>query len=76
MKIIRNKGDDLEAMLKTLKIGDDPIYDSATNYEIVRVPNGFIYKNEYCGLVFVPEDKVGTIRNSVAKTEPKNTVTK
>ena len=78
MKVIRNKGEDLEALLREQKIGDDVIYDSVSNYEIVRVPNGYIYRNEYCGLVFVPEfaDKVGAIKNSVAKTEPKKTITK
>ena len=78
MKKIRKEGENLEEMLKELKIGDCPILDSATGYEIVKVPNGYIYKNEYIGMVFVPDSKetVGTIKNSVAKTEPKKTVTK
>ena len=77
MKKIRKEGENLEEMLKELKIGDCPILDSATGYEIVKVPNGYIYKNEYIGMVFVPEvEAVGTIKNSVAKTEPKKTVTK
>lgn len=77
MKKIRKEGENLEEMLKELKIGDFPILDSATGYEIVKVPNGYIYKNEYIGMVFVPEvEAVGTIKNSVAKTEPKKTVTK
>ena len=81
MKKIRKEGENLEEMLKELKIGDCPILDSATGYEIVKVPNGYIYKNEYIGMVFVPEKRaeveaVGTIKNSVAKTEPKKTVTK
>ena len=54
-------------MLGELKIGDEPIFDSVTNYEISKVPGGYIYKNEYCGMVYVPE---------VAKTEPKRMVTK
>ena len=81
MKKIRKEGENLEEMLKELKIGDCPILDSATGYEITKVPNGYIYKNEYIGMVFVPEkqaeaEAVGTIKNSVAKTEPKKAVTK
>lgn len=77
MKKIRKEGENLEEMLKELKIGDCPILDSATGYEITKCPNGYIYKNEYIGMVFVPEvESVGTIKNSVAKTEPKKTVTK
>lgn len=80
MKKLRNKGDDLGEMLRELKIGDEPIFDSVTNYEITRCPGGYIYKNEYAGMVFVPDaplgDRVGTIRGSIAKTEPKRTVTK
>ena len=78
MKKIRKEGENLEEMLKELKIGDCPILDSATGYEITRVVGGFIYKNEYIGMVYVPDSKeaVGTIKNSVAKTEPKKTVTK
>lgn len=55
MKRIRNKEDDLKAMLKELKIGDVPVFDTVSNYEITRVPGGYIYKNEYVGMVFVPE---------------------
>ena len=78
MKKIRKEGENLEEMLKELKIGDCPILDSATGYEITKCPNGYIYKNEYIGMVFVPEnvEAVGTIKNSIAKTEPKKTVTK
>lgn len=81
MKKIRKEGENLEEMLKELKIGDCPILDSATGYEIVKVPNGYIYKNEYIGMVFVPEKRaeveaVGTTKNSIAKTEPKKAVTK
>lgn len=78
MKKIRKEGENLEEMLKELKVGDCPILDSATGYEITRVVGGFIYKNEYIGMVFVPDapETVGTIKNSVAKAEPKKTVTK
>lgn len=78
MKRLRNKGEDLAEMLQGLKIGDEPIFDTVTNFEITRVPGGYIYKNEYVGLCFVPEVSagVGAIKNSVAKTEPKKMVTK
>ena len=80
MKKIRKEGENLEEMLKELKIGDCPILDSATGYEITKCPNGYIYKNEYIGMTFVPDspqkENVGTIKHSVSKTEPKKTVTK
>ena len=87
MKRIRKENEDLEEMLRELKIGDSPIFDNATTYEITKVPNGFIYKQEYVGMVFVPdfpmicekpsaEPKVGEIKNSVTKASPKKAVTK
>ena len=79
MKTIRNKTDDLEDILNGKKVGDAPVYDTVTNFEITRVPGGFIYKNEYVGMCFVPDAQkatVGAIKNSVAKAEPKKTVTK
>jgi hypothetical protein len=84
MKTIRNKNEDLSEMLGELKIGDQPIFDAVSNYEITRVPGGFIYKNEYAGLCFVPEvKKVEPIKNSVVKEpaivtkdKPKKTVEK
>lgn len=76
-RILRKSDEDLEEMLKELKIGQT-ILDSETGYDICKVPNGYIYKNEYIGMVFVPEnvEAVGSIKNSIAKTEPKKTVTK
>lgn len=56
MKQIRKANEDLESKIAELKIGDAPIFDSVTGYEIVKVPGGYIYKNEYAGLVFVPEE--------------------
>ena len=78
MKRIRNKGEDLAEMLAEMKIGDEPIFDAVNSYEITRCPGGFIYKNEYAGLCFVPEANmgVGVIKHSVAKTDPKKMVTK
>lgn len=79
------KGKELEQKLREMKIGDNPVFDSGSMYEITKVPNGFIYRKEYEGLVFVPDfaektepkaDKVGNIKNSVAKTEPKKKIEK
>lgn len=77
-KKIRNANEDLEELISNLKIGDGSIFDSATNYEITKVPNGFIYRHEYEGIVFVPDskEKVGAIKNSIAKTEPKGKIEK
>lgn len=55
MKQIRKQNEDLGSMIAALKIGDAPIIDSVSGYEIVKVPGGYIYKNEYIGMVFVPE---------------------
>lgn len=83
MKTIRNKNQDLEEMLRELKIGEQSIYDEVSNYEITKVPNGFVYKNEYVGLVFVPDfpkgagkTEIAGVPNSVAKTAPKKVVEK
>lgn len=55
MKRIRKANENLEEMLRELSIGDNSVYDEVTNYEITKVPNGFVYKNEYVGMVFVPD---------------------
>lgn len=55
MKKIRNPNEDLEEMLSELKVGDIPIFDTVTNFEISKVPSGFIYMHEYVGAVFVPD---------------------
>ena len=69
-RIIRKAEDNLEEMLKDLKIGQT-VLDSETGYDITKVPNGFIYKNEYIGLVFVPDFPKEEIK--VVKAEPKKT---
>lgn len=78
MKRIRNKGEDLEEMLLEMKIGDEPIFDAVNSYEITRVPGGYIYKNEYAGLCFVPEVSagVGAIKHRSQKQNLKKMVTK
>ena len=79
-RTIRKTTDNLEQMLQDLKIGDPPILDTESGYDITRVVSGFIYRNEYIGMVFVPDtpqkETVGAIKHSVSKTEPKQVVTK
>ena len=53
-RTIRKSTDNLEQMLQDLKIGEPPILDTESGYDITRVPSGFIYRNEYIGMVFVP----------------------
>ena len=36
------KGKELEQKLREMKIGDNPVFDSGSMYEITKVPNGFI----------------------------------
>lgn len=86
MKTIRTRAEDLFELLDKMKVGDSPLYDMETNYEIVRVPNGFIYRREYEGICFVPyggcmsEEKKAEPKKmadkTVAKVEPKETVKK
>ena len=79
-RTIRKSTDNLEQMLQDLKIGEPPILDTESGYDICRVPNGFIYRNEYIGMVFVPDtqqrETVGAIKHSVSKTEPKGKIEK
>ena len=79
-RTIRKSTDNLEQMLQDLKIGEPPILDTESGYDICRVPNGFIYRNEYIGMVFVPDtqqkETVGAIKHSVSKTEPKDKIEK
>lgn len=53
MKTVRSKNDDLMQMIESLKVGDQPIFDEVSQFEITRVPGGLIYKNEYAGVCFV-----------------------
>ena len=55
MRKLRDKTENLEALLKEQKIGDDAICDTVIGFEIIKVPNGWIYKHEYAGLCFVPD---------------------
>ena len=88
-KKIRTAKEDLQELLNGLKVGDGPVYDSLTNYEITRVPNGFVYRHEYEGIVFVPDTdnleqmlqdlkikEKPIVKNAVVKTEPKGKIEK
>lgn len=66
-KTIRTKKENLADMLKTLEIGDQSIYDEVTCYEITKVPGGYIYKNEYVGLTFVPDADIKTVRKNIPR---------
>ena len=46
-RTIRKTTDNLEQMLQDLKIGEPPILDTESGYDITRVVSGFIYRNEY-----------------------------
>ena len=79
-RTIRKSTDNLEQMLQDLKIGEPPILDTESGYDITRVVSGFIYRNEYIGMVFVPDppqkETVGAIKHSVSKIEPKGKIEK
>ena len=75
-RTIRKSTDNLEQMLQDLKIGDPPILDTESGYDITKVPSGFIYRNEYIGMTFVPEKEEPIVKNAVVKTEPKGKIEK
>ena len=79
-RTIRKSTDNLEQMLQDLKVGDPPILDTESGYDITRVMSGFIYRNEYIGMVFVPEQRQDgekpLVKNAVVKTEPKGKIEK
>jgi hypothetical protein len=50
MRKLRDKTENLEQLLKEQKIGGDAICDTVTGFDIIKVPNGWIYKHEYAGL--------------------------
>ena len=75
-RTIRKSTDNLEQMLQDLKIGEPPILDTESGYDITRVVSGYIYRNEYRGMVFVPEKEKPIVKNAVVKTEPKGKIEK
>ena len=75
-RTIRKATDNLEQMLQDLKIGEPPILDTESGYDITKVPSGYIYRNEYIGMVFVPEGQKPIVKNAVVKTEPKGKIEK
>ena len=55
-RIIRKSDEDLEEMLKELKVGQT-VLDSETGYDITKTLTGYIWKNEYIGMVYEPAPK-------------------
>jgi hypothetical protein len=75
-RTIRKSTDNLSQMLADLKVGDAPILDTESGYDITKVPSGFIYRNEYIGMCFVPDAEKPIVKNAVVKTEPKGKIEK
>lgn len=71
-RIVRHPDEDLKEKLEELKFGQACL-DAETGYEITRTFGGYIYKCDYLGMVFVPDEKKEKIVN---KEAPKKTVTK
>lgn len=69
-RIIRKADENLKEILKELKVGQT-VLDSETGYDITKTLTGYIWKNEYIGMVYEPaptEEKPKT-----EKAEPKKT---
>lgn len=77
MQVIRTP-DEAKDVLSSLKDGEETTFNYNPKFRIMKIPEGFIYSSDYNGMCFVPAEKKepGTIRNSVAKTEPKRAITK
>ena len=69
-RIIRKAEDNLEEMLKDLKVGQT-VLDSETGYDITKTLTGYIWKNEYIGMVYEPAPKEE--KPKTEKAEPKKT---
>ena len=57
-RIMRNKNDDLQAMLKELTIGGQSLHDDVSGFDYTRTVGGFIVSHELIGMVFVPYSEV------------------
>jgi hypothetical protein len=75
-RTIRKSTDNLQQMLADLKVGEPPILDTESGYDITKVPSGYIYRNEYIGMCFVPDAEKPIVKNAVVKTEPKGKIEK
>lgn len=71
-RIVRHPDEDLKEKLEELKFGQACL-DAETGYEITRTFGGYIYKCDYLGMVFVPDEQKEKVVN---KEAPKKTVTK
>jgi hypothetical protein len=71
-KETRNANENLEDCLNEMIIGD-VLYDSVTQFKITKVPGGYLFYNDYCGIAFVPcvKDAPAIVKNAVTKDEPK-----
>ena len=69
-RILRKSDEDLEEMLKELKVGQT-VLDSETGYDITKTLTGYIWKNEYIGMVYEPAPK--DEKPKTGKAEPKKT---
>ena len=72
-RIIRKSDEDLEEMLKELKVGQT-VLDSETGYDITKTLTGYIWKNEYIGMVYEPAPKEE--KPKAEKAEPKKRIEK
>lgn len=69
-RIIRKADENLEEILKELKVGQT-VLDSETGYDITKTLTGYIWKNEYIGMVYEPAPK--DEKPKTEKSEPKKT---
>ena len=75
--ISKKKGDNVEEEITNMKIGDAPVFDEESQFKICRVPNGFLYYNDYVGVCFVPEaDKKRTMEEKKVTKPVKTAVMK
>ena len=73
-RIIRKSDEDLEEILKELKVGQT-VLDSETGYDITKTLTGYIWKNEYIGMVYEPSPASAPKdeKPKTEKAEPKKT---
>ena len=71
-RVVRHPDEDLKEKLEELKFGQACL-DAETGYEITRTFGGYIYKCDYLGMVFVPDEHKVKVVN---KDAPKKIETK
>lgn len=55
------KEPEMKEKLETMAIGDTIPFPSIA-MRVTRVPGGYLYYNEYCGITFVPETAAPAVR--------------